>query len=440
MYIKIGTTIYRGIRNLSFSPNVDITCQQIPSNQIVVDVITSDVINVKAAVELYDEDDSLWAKYYVYTADRISKNIIHVVARDLIWMLDSRRMSQSFYNNELVSTIFARILKSLTDTYGSGIYQLDNAFSATTVTGYFPQGSARSRLQMLCFVIGAYVDSSGDKIKIKQFSKSSPKTLTTDDMFYKPELEYNDYVSAIRCRYCAYSQIATKDDNVEWVEVNGNYYQKKELEIVVYNPDLNIPTEVSNEISISDIGVLNKDNVIATIARLAEQYFYRRTLSASIINDGDYSVGDYIYGAPTGITGTAVNGYISSVDYKFGNEARSDIVIKNLQLNTGTITLYYYGVDLVTVDFVPLETYTFTLPENVHITFENPFFETASPHAVYFVEANNTELDIMYGGSETVACETASYLKSDGTLVINQVDEAVFQDGTLMLYGGGYVS
>lgn len=444
MYIKKGSTSYTKIRNLNFAPEVDITCSEIRSNQFSVDIFTSDTFSFGDQVILYDDFDIVWAAYYVYTSDRVSDNIVRVVARDLIWMLDGRTMPQSIYYNEPFSDIVDEIFEEITDEYGSGLCFIDSGLDNATITGYFPQGSARSRLQKLCFAVGAYILSTGPRINILQYRHSNEKTIPTSRIFYRPELQYEDYISSIRCKYYAYSQISTRDDNVEWIEVNGNYYQKKELEVIVYNPDC--PIEVSNEVFVDGITVLNEDNVIPAIRKMTEQYFNRRTLNLSILDSYnpqtygyDYPIASYCTDVPTGITGQTVTGYISSADYKFGRGIIADIQIKKLKINHGTITLLYWGINADTGMMMGIKSYTFTLPEDSHISFENPFFETTSPHTVYFVTDNYTDLDIMAGGSTEVMCAIASYIKNGGELSIFQVDDCTFSDGILNLFGGEYV-
>ena len=71
MYVTIDLTDYSTIRNLSFSPQTDVTGNSLPINEFSVDIVTDDDISFGQYAELYDDLDNLWAKYWINYAERL---------------------------------------------------------------------------------------------------------------------------------------------------------------------------------------------------------------------------------------------------------------------------------------------------------------------------------------------------------------------------------
>ena len=160
MYVRTGNTNYTTIRNLSFAPEVDITCQQIVSNEFSVEIITGNAIYEGAQITLYDDSDNVWANYWIYDCYRISTYVWRVIARDLLWRLDNIMMPATTYGindddleepEDIIDAIFTAAGIS------SSYYTIGSGFSNITVPGYAPEQTARERLQWVCFVIGAYI-------------------------------------------------------------------------------------------------------------------------------------------------------------------------------------------------------------------------------------------------------------------------------------------
>ena len=434
MYVKIGTTEYKTIRNLRFSPYVDVTCQQIQTNEFSVDIVTNDNISTGAKAELYDDDDTLWASYWIYECYITANHVWSVTARDATWMLDARTMYQSLYTNELVSVVIGRILKDITDRYGANAYSLDSAFASTTISGYLPQGSARDRLQYVCFSIGAYVNTVfTDRLEIKKLTvPAEVPEIDEDDVFYKPITTYEKIISGIRLSYYKFIEIQ-KDDNVDWIEVNGKYYQAIEGEVFVSNPDAD-SAYGQNEIAISGIGIMDENNVASIEQRLEDIYFNNTSVSFDALNNGDYLPGE-IYDTPT-----EGDGFILSADFKFGNAQRSTLNIKitsSITKKSVTFNRMYNNNLLGSLDM--------SVNQNAVVTYKNPYEEYmytigGVPVTRYVLYPANDYTSTPAGTHESVTMLVSynvafsfTYPMFGGILTVNQVDNLSYDSSEKIL-------
>ena len=185
MYVKIGNTEYTTVKNLSFDPETSIISDSVQVNRFSLDIITDDDISAGSDIELRDGVDALWASYWVTYAERIDKFTVRVRAESKISILDRKTMEAKMYSNEPVSDILDDIFSDL----GSGSYSLDSAFSSATISGFMGHHSKRYRLQLICFVIGAYVKTYfNDKIEIL--------SLDTNEIFIPKEKTFwNGWIS-----------------------------------------------------------------------------------------------------------------------------------------------------------------------------------------------------------------------------------------------------
>ena len=82
MYIQMGTdpdiVTYTTVRNISFSPSVDLTCDSLPIDELTVDVATTDTITSGQRVELYDALDGLWARFWLYKVEKIGPGLLRL--------------------------------------------------------------------------------------------------------------------------------------------------------------------------------------------------------------------------------------------------------------------------------------------------------------------------------------------------------------------------
>ena len=70
MKIVIDNTEYTEIVNLSFAPETNMTATEIPVNRFIAEIKTSDTLSLGTEAYLYDDNDNLWAKYWLTSAIR----------------------------------------------------------------------------------------------------------------------------------------------------------------------------------------------------------------------------------------------------------------------------------------------------------------------------------------------------------------------------------
>lgn len=425
---------YTDISNLQFAPEVDITTSEVHINEFTVDIVTDDSFVIGREAYLCDNSDNVWAKYYVYSADRTSTDVVRLNAKSILWRLDNRTMYQSMYNEELASTVIARIFRGL-----DAEYVLDPSFDNVTITGYLPQGSARDRLHDVCFTIGAYINTCfTDKIEILPIDTTAT-LIPQNKTYWRPSVEYSKYITAIQVEYYDYEERYPSSVD-EWVEVNGKYYVKTAKTAELRNP--NAPTTAPENIaSVSGIGIINEDNVDEVLSRLSDFYFQRIVLTANVIDNGEYVPGEK-YTIATGINAEypMITGYMASALFTFGHQAKAQIVISQSQeVEAVDINISYNYNSTI------LDTHHMTLPDGHSFTIGNPYLTTqyAVGATVYWTlyypvneVASGTAIE---GGVYTQPYEIAlqhnsSYAQND--LYIYEVDD-LEQDGDKLIIKGG---
>lgn len=422
MYIKIDNTEYRSIRNLSFAPETSVLSDCVPINQFTLDVMTDDAISAGADIELYDDIDTLWATYWVTYAERLDDFTISLRAESKISILDRKTMPAVMYSNEPVSDILSDVFSDL----GSSSYSLDSSFSGASISGFMPHHSKRYRLQLICFVIGAYVKTYfNDKIEILPLSANAllvPKKKT----FWKPSVTYKDWVTGITIRSFSFQQgtPATGDDYVK--DDQGVTYIQSSQEITVTNPDAPV-TAPPNIIEVDDVQIINSGNVSAILARLASMYFGRAMADVDVINNAEYMPGQRVI--TYGVGQQLVMGYIESATFSFGVQARSKIHMTPIELREAvTLTIRYTWSELGTKLRVLTEEYL--LPKDYQYTIENPYIDLAWQNHRYVLRPRDEYTTVTLSADSVI--EMPCYAALDNyknVLTVTSVDEVTVSSG-----------
>lgn len=365
MKVVISGKTYTEIRDLSFEPETDIVGETLPINQFSVTIITTDDIKTGIFASLYDNMDNLWAKYWIDTADRVSSNQVNIIAKSLIELLERITLPAAMYNGYSVPYVVSSIFSSVTAKYPN-VYELDESFSSDTVSGYVPEQSGRDRLQWVCFCIGAHVKAYfNDIIQILPIV-DEPTLIPIEKTFWKPEISYDDYVTAIKAT--AYAYIQGEPQNTDkWVEVNGVYYIETSQEFELQNPFVPESAPVK-EIVFNNLKIINNENVSDILSRVSTYYFQRERISANIVNNAEH------YPAERVMVSTDANdfvlGYIKECDFTFGLQAKSKIdLVQTETIHGEDLTInYWYGL-------IKLKTSRYKLPIDYHFNIENPYFD-----------------------------------------------------------------
>lgn len=419
MYVKIGITDYTKIKNLSFTPEISVISDEMPINQLQVDIMTDDEIVAGNDISLYDDVDNLWAAYWITFADRINRYTVRIIAESKLAVLGRKTIEAKMYVNEPITNILDSIFSDL----GSGAYTLDSSFNAETISGYMGHHSKRYRLQLLCFTIGAYIKTYfGNKIEI--LSISDIETLIPKNkIFWKPSVSYSDYVTKLNITTYSYVQ-GTPATTDEWVEDSeGNTYIQTKQVVSLANPDVPVSAP-PNEISIEDVQIINADNVSAIISRLAQSYFNRTEVTAEIINNAEYKPGDAVTFQID--DSKMVTGIIKSCDFQYGLQARSKIKLSAVnEQNAETLEIRYLYNDLL----IGKSTYLF--PVTYVYQIENPYIDLyLNNHRYVFRPINEYATGtVVSGGVVDMQNCVAALDEFQGTVYIISVDEVSSSEG-----------
>lgn len=322
MKIVIGENEYADIKALSFAPETDVVGTELPINQFTAAIITTDAIDVGDFALLYDDLDNLWAKYWITEADRVNERQVNILAESVLLLLERRELEPAMYDGETVEDVIEDIFSAIETQY-PGSYELDPSLANLTLTGYVAHHSAKYRLQVVCFVIGAYVKSFfGDKIEILPIDETITD-IPVDKTFWRPSVSYDDYVTAVKANAYTYTE-GTPGNVDKWVEVDGVYYIETKQEISLINPDVPITAPV-NEILFDEITLINDDNVDGILSRVSDIYFKRGKVEAEVINNAEFEPGANVT-LPVNMN-TLVSGFVKSCSFTFGVQAKAKIEV-----------------------------------------------------------------------------------------------------------------
>ena len=423
MYVKIGTTNYTKLKNLSFMPQVDIVGDSIPINEFSVQIKTTDEIKVGQWAYLYDDLNDLWAKYWIMFSDRVDASFIQIKAQSIVALLDRVYMDAAIYPSGVsAGTIIAACF---TAAGVSSNYTVESSVSSASVTGYFPEQTARERLQWVCFATGAYVKQhSGQNVEIKKLDQSSLTYIPTSQTFWKPQIDYRDYVTKISITTYSF-EAGTPDAGDQYVTVGDTNYIYTTQKITLTNG--NAPeTALPSEINIDGCYIMTDDNADDVASRLAMLYFARTEVSADIINNNEYyppkRVGVHVD------EGLGAVGYIESADFKFGLQARSTLKV----VASETVPLAELVINYV-FNGATVATRTYNFPVGYEYSILNPYVDVSSGEHRYVYRPLTEYCEgTMTSGvnTKTVQCELALHWYSEYQLLrIISVSDVEFDSG-----------
>lgn len=419
MKVKIGSKTYTAISGLSFIPETDVVGTSVPVNEFVINVYTDDSIRNGADIELRDDRNILWAKYWITAAERVASNVVQVRAQSKIMLLERVTLPAVKYNNATLLTALNTVFASL----GNNAFAVDTALDNNTViSGFCPEQTARERLLWLCFVAGAYV---------KTFFTDTILILPVDDTevpvpmeqtFYKPSITYDDYVTAVEVTYYTFTQ-GTPQTTDKWVTDGVLYYIVTSNKVTLLNS--NVPeTAAENVIKVDGVTLINSANVDDICSHLAKYYFERVRMDLDIVNNANYAPGQrlLVYADED----TMVTGYASKMEFSFGLQARAKVslIAAQLKASGNLIITYKWGT-------MKLKRIKYTFPVGYTYQIVNPYIDTPiERHRYVFRPVNQYATGTIAEGANTnnQTCEVALDLDRDTNILhIISVDEITAQ-------------
>lgn len=391
MKVKINNIIYTQIRNLSFSPETDITGSSLPVNQFFVEIKTTDIIGVGINAYLYDDDGDLWAKYWITESVVVDEGWYKVTAQSIILLLDRFTLPAVVYNGTGVTSVLNTIFSTIASVYpGETVYTLDPALSSATVTGFCPEQTARERLLWVIFSIGGYLktyfNEYAEIVKLDTTLTAIPEDVT----FWKPEISYGDYVTAVKVRAYTYTQ-GTPQATDTWVTDGVNYYIQTYQDFTLTNPDIPI-TVTDNVVFIDKVTLVNQSNAATILGVLSQYYFKRIEVKADVLDDGDYLPGDK---CQISNGDRLLAGFIVKADFKFGNAKKASLqLVQSDVLASAKLILQYMWGNIL------LKKLSYLLPVGYAYSVSNPYIDKLvnSHRYIFRPQAENASGTMVSGG------------------------------------------
>lgn len=420
MKVKIGSTTYTAISGLSFIPETDVAGTSLPVNEFVVNIHTDDNIRNGVDIELRDDRNYLWAKYWITAAERIAPEIVRVRAQSKMMLLDRVTLPAVMYNNASLAAALTTAFASLpAGAYAGVSTELDNS---VTITGFCPEQTARERVLWLCFVAGAYVQSFfNESIQIWPIDDTEVP-VPMEQTFYKPSITYDDYVTAVEVTYYTFTQ-GTPQTTDKWVTDGVLYYIVTSNKVTLLNS--NVPeTAAENVIKVDGVTLINSANVDDICSHLAKYYFERVRMDLDIVNNANYAPGQrlLVYADED----TMVTGYASKMEFSFGLQARAKVslIAAQLKASGNLVITYKWGT-------MKLKRIKYTFPVGYTYQIVNPYIDTPiERHRYVFRPVNQYATGTIAEGANTnnQNCEVALDLDRDTNILhIISVDEITSQ-------------
>ena len=419
--IEIESGNYQ-IKNLSFSPQADLTGNSLPVNEYTCDVILpAPIQGTLSSATLYDDMDQRWCSFPITNANQITSKCLRLTCSSWLKRLDDRQLAEVVYVNESA----ANAIDACFGTAYANDYTIATAVASKTVSGYAPAQTGRERLTWLCFVLGAYVeDIYREDALITEVDDTA--TLIPLAQTYggsqRPTVDNGEWVTGLKITTYTFRQ-GTQE---EWESDNNSYmfplpWIATMQEFTISNPAVPLDAR-PNVVELSNVYLINQSNVSNIAARLAQYWFNPVTAQISVINNRSYKPGDLVtgYTAPDSL----ITGYIQQGAFAFGKQAMSKLSLIGVESIDGArLTINYKFNNRI------LSSIRYYLPVGAAFSISNPYLDMMEDghRIIYRPTTENAEGTMVDGGlTVNVNYEIALDL-FEGILHITSVDEVTEQ-------------
>ena len=389
MYVVINEVTYTKIRNISFSTQVDITGDTVPVDRLDLDILTNDDIKSGQFIEMYDDLDQLWVRFWIDDAYVVVNGVVRIEAMHVLGWLDRFPMPPKFYSGSrniqsCIGEVFGGIPSTIVPTIHFSSAWQDVSFSPV---GYCPEQSARERLQWLLFISRGYCKQSfTNELYFDVINTDTVTNIPIEKTYWRPEVQYGDWVTAIRVYYYSWEKRAPVGDE-EYVEVDGETYVYTEslFEFQNQNASANV---APNIIEISGLYLINEDIVAGLASRLALLYFNRISVDADIINNREFAPPQKVE-IILDETHTAT-GYIDTLDFSFGVQAKSRMQMIGSHVGDAYVLIisYTYAGQTLSIKKYYIPSYQYNI--------QNPYIDKKSAtHRYIYRPVNEYATGIM---------------------------------------------
>lgn len=412
-------TEYTSIRDLHYAPSVDVVSNRVAIDEFECDILTDDTVTTGLVAELRD-DNSLWMSGRIVYAQPTERGIVHIIVQSELFFLDRKNMAPKMYTGQSVETA----VNEIAGIAGVTILFDSTAVSGKTVSGFCEEQTCRERLQQILFVNGLYITSSFvEHPKVTALVNSDPTVIPPKLTYWKPIPSYKETVTAVNVTAFSYQQ-GTPTSEDEYVTDGTTTWIVTRQEVTLRNP--NVPAlSATNEIYVDDVGLITQSNASAVVSFLGTYYFISKNLEAEVLNNGEYFVGEKYNIAADIDAGLSVEGYAESLDYSFGLQSKSKMVLGACEdREMHKLTVVYRRSSH---QDVILDREVFTLPEGLAYEITTRYIRKSLNGYEYVFRPTQETISGTMGQSDTtvyVNCDVALRLDLlTRVLVIVSVDE-----------------
>lgn len=409
------------VKNLSFSPQVDMTGNSMPVNEYTCDVITTDEIPVACiGHRLRDEMGQSWAEWPLRKVIRVSASCWRVTASSWLKALEYTELEPRMYEE-------VRASEAIAECFGenNNVYTISPNIRFKTVSGFAPAQNARERLTWLLFVLGAFpVDVFRSDVYIRPVDDAEA-LVPFDRTFMRPSLDTGDIVTAIRLTTYTFREGTEEewqsDENsfqfpTPWIATPQNFE--------LTNPDADEDAP-ENTVVFDSLYLINPDNVSEIAARLARYWFNPVEASVDCVNNKQYRPGDLVL-AYTDID-RMISGYVQQATFTFGKQARSTLkLIGVAKITLAKLTVrytYQNGIIGKAAYFLPVG-HTYSI--------DNPYIDRTvkGTRRVYRPQESAVTGTMAEGDNTATAAYDIALEYRNKRLTVYSVDSVTKQDDT----------
>lgn len=317
------------------------------------------------------KDGKIKAVQYIVSSTREARNQYKIACQSVIGLLEDTYMGGLFDNKPLEELV--------EEILGEWPFEISSEFEGTTVSGYLPVCSQREAIQQLAFAIGAVISTQGgEKIRFLPVPKTATVKFRASDTFLGGKVKTSPRVAKVQVYSHSYAESDTEqtlirdeeivgtdvlitfdaphhsysilggvitDFGVNWVKINsvgrvtltGKEYEHISIAHTKRNPAA-VAKEQSNYIAVSDVTLINSDNVQKALDRLFSIHQFRQVTEQEVVVT-DQAAGDLA----VSITpwGSQTRGYISTMDSELTqNGHTAKINIQGVEVALESVWMY----------------------------------------------------------------------------------------------------
>lgn len=297
---------------------INLVSDTVPINVLDATVHSNDdvdwIFQKKQPVEAYD-NGKLIGTYYIEKGEKKGLRDFSFSCKDVISILELKDTQGGLWFEDtplttILSTIFG-------DSVG---FEIDEAYTNSTLRGCLMPMNQREALQHICFALGAVVDTSGTaKIKIFPPAYSTAGDIAPRNTYEGGKVTTSDTVTAVEV--VAFDIVnETPGNRDKYIEFDEVQYKCKETVHRADNPDT-VTSDTENVIKYDSCYLVNSSNAQTLANNLLSYYRKRNVYSFKHVLKGEEVGGGYTVQLPWGGT---TNGNITKMTVTTSHLTASD--------------------------------------------------------------------------------------------------------------------